>query len=447
MRLQSEIIIPLILLIAGALATVIIFNIIFPNLNIINPSGQEISRSLKLNFQLLDYFITNNTLYAYVKPSEPVNYSQVFAIVNNRLVNVYPYNPNGLIVNPYNNGLLIIVANLSQIPPDQNGNYELEVGLENDIIGTFDIKYISNSLTTYFQPPISAFYPYFFQPTNLTISSSNSQGYLAQLPQCTITSNPYPGGHTGTFGLFNCIAINYGAISAVVWFYEPSDGQGVLLSFQSDQYPFSGGYTPWLYIGTNNYLYGGDYCYSPQVSNVFVQISTPISTGWHMAVIEEYYSNGNFYVVLYLDGKYIGQASSNATPQLFGNDDNYPYNDIGTGLTGGGWPYGKGGWFFFNGTIAYVALYNTVLNQTQVQQLYQAGFPNTLFSNNLVAAYILDPTYYNNNSYYFIPYYVNYQLMNQMGINYYNAISITPSGNVGPIPSSQFIYEPNPPIG
>ncbi|MFP3167205.1 MAG: hypothetical protein RXQ68_02165 [Candidatus Nanopusillus sp.] len=158
MRLQSEIIIALILLIVGALATVIIYNIIYPNLNIINPSGQEISRSLKLNFQLLDYYIVNNTLYAYVKPSEPVNYYQVFAILNNRLVNVYPYNPNGSIVNPYNNGLLIIVANLSQIPPDQNGNYELEVGLENDIIGIFDIKYVSNTLINYFQPPCQLSY-------------------------------------------------------------------------------------------------------------------------------------------------------------------------------------------------------------------------------------------------------------------------------------------------
>ena len=168
MRLQSEMIIALILLIAGALATVIIYNIISPNLNIINPSGQEISRSLELNFQLLDYFIANNTLYAYVKPSEPVNYSQVFAILNNRLVNVYPYNSNGSIVNPYNNGLLIIVANLSQIPPDQNGNYKLEVGLENDILGVFDIKYISNTLINYFQPPI------IFNISTITLNISNS---------------------------------------------------------------------------------------------------------------------------------------------------------------------------------------------------------------------------------------------------------------------------------
>jgi len=36
--------------------------------------------------------------------------------------------------------------------------------------------------------------------------------------------------------------------------------------------------------------------------------------------------------------------------------------------------------------------------------------------------------------------------MNQMGITNYNAISITPSGSISPIPSSQFIYEPNPPL-
>ncbi|EOD42466.1 Uncharacterized protein Nst1_194 [Candidatus Nanobsidianus stetteri] len=182
MRLQSETIIALILLIVGALATIIIYNIIYPNLNIINPSGQEISRSLELNFQLLDYYIANNTLYAYIKPSEPVNYSQVFAIVNNRLVNVYPYNPNGSIVNPYNNGLLIIVANLSQIPPDQNGNYELEVGLENDIIGIFDIKYISNTLINYFQPPIAF---------NILNSSSNtSSNSTSSTPTCQASYLP-----------------------------------------------------------------------------------------------------------------------------------------------------------------------------------------------------------------------------------------------------------------
>jgi hypothetical protein len=261
------------------------------------------------------------------------------------------------------------------------------------------------------------------------------------MPQCDITSNPY-GGATGTFGLLNCIAIQNEAISALIWFYLLPDGQGTLLSFQVNQYPNSNAdYTPWLYVGTNSYLYAGDF------ADYYWQVSTPISPGWHMAIIEEWAASksGPYYIALYLDGKYVRQSSTSNLPQLFGHFHNYPSNDIGTGYTHD-WSSTNGGWFFFNGTIAYIALYNTVLNQTQVQQLYQSGFPNTLYSNNLVISYILDPTYYNNNSYYFIPYYVNTQLMSQMGINNYNAVSIIPNGSIGPIPSSQFLYEPNPPI-
>ncbi len=175
MRLQSEIVTALLLLVIGAFVTIIIYNMISPNLNIINPTGQEISKSIKLNFQLLDYFIANDTLYAYVKPSEPVNYSQVFAILNGRLVKVYPYNSNGSIVDPYNNGLLIIVANLSQIPPNQNGNYKLKVGIANSIIGSFNIEYISNPLINYFQPPIV-----------LNISDSTSDTFICQPPYLTL---------------------------------------------------------------------------------------------------------------------------------------------------------------------------------------------------------------------------------------------------------------------
>jgi hypothetical protein len=93
---------------------------------------------------------------------------------------------------------------------------------------------------------------YAFQPTNPSISNNNAKGYLAQLPQCSISSNPY-GGATGTFGLLNCVAIKYGAISAVVWFYEPQGGMGVLLSFQTSQYPSSSPihWSSWLYVGTN----------------------------------------------------------------------------------------------------------------------------------------------------------------------------------------------------
>jgi len=297
-------------------------------------------------------------------------------------------------------------------------------------IASFQVSYTDSAGNAY---SYSATTPYGFQPTNPSINSTGNQGYFVQLPQCNINTNPYGGGK-GTFGLINCIAINYGAVSAVVWFYLPPSGKGVLLSNQHLQYPITTNqeWAPWLYVGTNGYLFAGDFPID--------QISTPISPGWHMAVYEEWASStsGPYYVALYLDGKNIGQQSGSFIPTLFGLYTYYTADDVGTGFTNG-WQATPGGWWFFNGTIAYVALYNTILSRSQVQQLYQAGFPNTLFGNNLVASYMLGTIYYNNTGYYFVPYYVNIQLMKQMGINSYNAVSITPNGLAGAIPNSQFM--------
>ena len=205
---------------------------------------------------------------------------------------------------------------------------------------------------------------------------------LWQLPQCQISRNPY-GGATGTYGLLNCIAIQNGAISAVVWFYIPPGGQGALLSFQNNQYPNTPGvFVPWLYVGTNGYLYAGD-----QYISGNLQVSTPISSGWHMAVIEEWAAStsGPYYVALYLDGQFIGQQTFSSITQLFGYGATFPYSDIGTGYTNG-WPNTNGVWFFFNGAIAYIALYNRVLSQIDVMSIYQGN----RVTNGLVAEYVGD---------------------------------------------------------
>jgi len=412
-----------------------------PSNNLVNQQSKVIS------FIINNVYCSNNILYfnIYNNGNIPININNSQIIFTDNNGNTISINGSNIICNNGNiipigsNSLCYIINNIcyyNYVDYIKNTNFVF-----NGINYNYDI--LNNNKFNIIPLP---FYPY-FQPTNLTISNNNSQGYLAQMPQCNINNNPY-GGANGTYGLLNCIAINYGEISAVVWFYLPPDGRAVLLSLQDYQYPSSpANWVPWLYIGTNGYLYAGDWTYD---GDWFINISTPISPGWHMAVIEEWANStsGLYYIALYLDGNYIGQ-NSGGLPQLFGAASplhSYPYDDIGTGYTT--WlPAVPNSWFFFNGTIAYIALYNTILNQTQVQQLYQAGFPNTLFSNNLVISYILDPTYYNNNSYYFIPYYVNTQLMSQMGINNYNATSITPNGSIGPIPSSQFIYEPNPPLG
>jgi hypothetical protein len=202
------------------------------------------------------------------------------------------------------------------------------------------------------------------------------------LPQCNISSNPY-GGSTGTYGLINCIAIQNGAISAVVWFYMPNVGQGALLSFQNAQYAMTPSYTtPWLYVGTDGILRATDYA-----GGVW-QVSTPssLNPGWHMAVIEEWYSGGTYYLALYLDGSLVGLTTTTTLPQLFGANTNYQYNYIGTGYTTSSWPSTNNSWFFFNGAIAYIALYNRVLSSNEIQSIYQGQ----IVTNGLVSEFSMN---------------------------------------------------------
>ncbi len=273
---------------------------------------------------------------------------------------------------------------------------------------------------------------YGMQPTT---TPGSTTGYLAQLPVGSVTSNPY-GGATGQQGLLSAVAITYGGVSAVVWFYQPGGAYGGLLGFTcGGQYPanLSGCNTAWLYVGTDGRVYASDW------GGVTGEVNTqsPLPAGWHMAVVEEYYSGGAYYITLYVDGQYIGTASMPQLTQLFGTA-NFVYDDVGSAYALH-FTATNNYWFFYSGSVAYVAVYNTVLSQSQVQQLYSAGFPNTLFAQNLVAAYYLSPTYYNGGGYYLTPYYTNPAILNQLNISNATAISITPSGSVGAIPSSQFV--------
>jgi hypothetical protein len=219
-------------------------------------------------------------------------------------------------------------------------------------------------------------------------NGSGNKYILWQLPQCNISNNPYSG-RTGVFGLLNCIAIQNGAESVVVWFYIPTNGRGTLLSIQNSQYPITPfDFDPWLYVGTDGKLYANDAAFG-QVST-----SSAIGPGWHMAVIEEWAgsTSGPYYMALYLDGSLVGQVSSSNVSQLFGGFAGipYPYSYIGIGFTQYV-PATNYWWFFFNGAIAYIALYNRVLSSSEVMAIYQGS----RITNGLVAEYIgdnYDPT-------------------------------------------------------
>jgi hypothetical protein len=106
-----------------------------------------------------------------------------------------------------------------------------------------------------------------------------------------------------------------------------------------------------------------------------------------MTVLEEWAGSytGPYYVALWLDNTYIGQTSTNNLTQLFAGGTYFQYATIGAGFTSA-WPSTPGGWFFFNGNIAFVALYNRVLTTGDVLAIYQGN----LVSSGLVAVWYGD---------------------------------------------------------
>jgi len=230
-------------------------------------------------------------------------------------------------------------------------------------------------------PPPPALLGLTRKAVSLLGNGSGNKYIFWQLPQCNITSNPY-GGVTGTYGLINCLMIKYGAVSVVVWFYLPPGGTGTLISYQTVSFPNTPpyGWSPLIYIGTDGQMHMYDCCGA--------SVSSPISPGWHMAVFEEWAvsTSGPYYIAGYLDGNFIGQQQITIYPAGFGvGMGPHSYNYIGTG-------YAKNHiasnntWFFFNGAIAYVALYNRLLSPSDAMSIYQGG----RVANGLVAEYVGD---------------------------------------------------------
>ena len=273
--------------------------------------------------------------------------------------------------------------------------------------------------------------------TGAGYDNGNFYGYAFQLPTTIINNNPY-GGNTGNYSLLNAIAIEHGVVTVVVWFYQPPNGQGALLGFQDAPIPDDpNNNSPFLYVGTNNSLFGGDWLYYAPPPEV---ITNSLPVGWHMAVIEEYAaSSGKFYLRLYLDGKYVGTAdlfypSESILPQLFGSTPNggyptYPFGYIGTAYAD--WPGGNGGYFFYNGTIAVVAFYDALLPSGVISQMWGSsqvmsnGVSIYLPMQNLVVAYVLSPSFFNAGTGTLSPYYANNAALSQLGITNPDLVLVT----------------------
>ncbi|OEJ94261.1 hypothetical protein J116_007055 [Streptomyces thermolilacinus SPC6] len=123
----------------------------------------------------------------------------------------------------------------------------------------------------------------------------------------------------------------------------------------------TGGWTPLLYVGTDNKLHGKFYTVPALTTTPLASVSTVTDGEWHHAVVS---ASGDVQT-LYLDG--IKQGTLNATLNHQANK----YTYIGGGFAKG-WPSTPGDVSFFPGQIDEVAVYDRPLDAAAVASHFRA---------------------------------------------------------------------------
>ncbi|QKW18534.1 hypothetical protein HUT16_05175 [Kitasatospora sp. NA04385] len=191
-------------------------------------------------------------------------------------------------------------------------------------------------------------------------------------------------GTTSSLQLPSSAAPVRGANSIELWFKTGS--AGVLYGYQS--FPIGAAHSegtnawnPALYVGTDGKLYGG--LWTGDAATTLVSAKTVNNNAWHHAVIAGD-DNGQ---TLYLDGAQAANSTTKRT--VYYNGTAYAY--VGAGTADGGWPNhptspdGR-----FNGTIAEVAHYPSVLSADAVTAHYQA-MGNATKPTKITYAAVTDP--------------------------------------------------------
>jgi hypothetical protein len=149
-------------------------------------------------------------------------------------------------------------------------------------------------------------------------------------------------------------------MSVDAWFSTRTGG--VILGQQDAAAPaMPNGHIPAIYVGTDGFLY----------AELFWN-GTPVPIRSPHAV-----NDGNFhFVAVTYDGSnevvYLDGASIGATPFIqVGYVASYQYQ-IGTGYTAG-WPATNGGYFYFQGLIDEVEIFNRALSQSEILEILRAG--------------------------------------------------------------------------
>ncbi|MBF0504852.1 MAG: LamG domain-containing protein [Candidatus Omnitrophica bacterium] len=151
------------------------------------------------------------------------------------------------------------------------------------------------------------------------------------------------------------------ALTFATWFKTNSNG--VILGQDSSNYF---GYVPALYVGTDNKMHvslfwhpGGDSLASTATVN---------DNAWHHVAIT--YASG--YTKLYIDGTYVNQ-SNGGNESSYGSSYRYRLGMCQTGA----WGNTNGSYFYYNGWLDDVRVYNRALTATEIGRLGAGNQPQT----------------------------------------------------------------------
>lgn len=157
------------------------------------------------------------------------------------------------------------------------------------------------------------------------------------------------------------------------WFkVAPNQNGGMIIGFQNTQNPGPSDYDRGLWV--NNY---GNVVVGVNMNGTLEELITPQSYAnnlWHFAVLTFSPSTG---LALYVDGQLINANTSVTSAQVFNG-----YWVVGYGNEENGWANPPGS-PYFTGSLSNIFVYNSVLNESQIANLYVSATQND-FQNNVM---------------------------------------------------------------